>query len=297
MRASRIEIDYEPRLVEETVLAALRGRRDARGFWQERDRLYEMADAESRERGFAALHGRWFERLGVERRIREVLDEHPGIAARCGRSVVARAVTDAEEAADLLVAPGGPPTLLIRLRPETLNSPESLGRALRRELLHVADMLDPRFGYAPCLPPSAAGPVHDRLLTDRYRVLWDAYVAGRLVRRGQAPPTVREERLGDFARAFAGLGEGAEAAFERFFGARELTHAELVAFARGVGDRAAARRCTLCGLPSQAFDPAPDRLPRTVLAAIGGDFPSWTPGAGVCSRCVELYSARAAALS
>lgn len=41
--------------------------------------------------------------------------------------------------------------------------------------------------------------------------------------------------MGEFVRAFRHLGADAEAAFERFFGGRELTHAEFVAFTAGPG--------------------------------------------------------------
>lgn len=40
---------------------------------------------------------------------------------------------------------------------------------LRAELLHLADMLDPAFGYAPTLPEMDGGPSAAGLLQDRYR--------------------------------------------------------------------------------------------------------------------------------
>ena len=39
------------------------------------------------------------------------------------------------------------PRIVVRLRPQSLLDPEALRTLLRRELLHVADMLDPAFGY------------------------------------------------------------------------------------------------------------------------------------------------------
>ena len=47
------------------------------------------------------------------------------------------------------------------------------------------------------------------------------------------PPTVREERLAEFGRAFPRLGAHTLGAFDRFFGGRHVTHAALVAFACG----------------------------------------------------------------
>jgi hypothetical protein len=71
----------------------------------------------------------------------------------------------------------------------------------------------------------------DNRRAERYRVVWDAYVDGRLVAASRALVAVRAERLTEFRRAYPELGDGVEAAFERFFEARRCTHAELVAFA------------------------------------------------------------------
>jgi hypothetical protein len=229
-------VDYERALVEAAVLAWLSGRPEEEGaFRAERDCVYEIPDPEAREAAFAALHGAWFERLGLDRALQKALAERPEIAGRCARCIVARVVAARDESADLLVAPPALPTLLVRVRAATLCVPERWERLLRHELLHVADMLDPTFDYAPRLPPSPVGPAHDRRLAERYRVLWDAFVDGRLARAGQAPAEAREERLSDFARAFPELGDRVPAAFEAFFDAERCTHAGLVAFAQSAG--------------------------------------------------------------
>ncbi|MBI3628618.1 MAG: hypothetical protein HY217_03365 [Candidatus Rokubacteria bacterium] len=228
-------VDYERALVEAAVLAGLGGRPEERAFQAERDGVYEIPDPEAREAAFAALHGAWFERLRLDRRLPKALAERPEIAGRCARCIVARVVAARDESADLLVAPPALPTLLVRVRAATLGVPARWERLLRHELLHVADMLDPAFGYAPRLPSSPEGPAHDRRLAERYRVLWDAYVDGRLARAGRVPAEVREVRLGDFARAFSELGDRVPGGFEAFFGAERCTHADLVAFAQGAG--------------------------------------------------------------
>jgi len=232
-----LAIEYEPRLIEEAVFCAIRGRREETAFRAERDRLYEIGDPEAREAGFRAFHASWFERLGLGAGIAEALGEQPSVAAGAARCLVATAPSSGEEGAELFVSSGNGPagargrTLLIRLKPVTLTLPDRLRSLLRHELLHIADMLDPRFGYEPRLPPSAAAPASERLLRERYRVLWDAYIDGRLAVLGRAPAGARAARLGEFTRAFPALGEVAEAAFDRFFGAATLSHGELVAFA------------------------------------------------------------------
>ncbi len=293
MSAGRLDPEFDPRLVEAAVLAATRGQTVEGEFRAERDRLYEIAEPEPREAAFEAFHARWFLHLGLARPFQRALAEQPGIAAGCGRWLVAQARGRREEAADLLVGSDVRPTLLARVTPETVAAPERLRLLLRRELLHVADMLAPEFGYEPTLPPGVAGGARERVVRDNYRVLWKAWVDGRLVRRGVLLATARGERLADFARAFPHLGAGAEAAFDRFFGAHQLTHAALVAFAAAGPEGVPLPRCRLCDLPTRTLESAPDALP-DVLAAIRRDFPSWRPADGLCPRCVDLYTAHVA---
>jgi len=290
--AHRLEPEWDPRLVEAAVLAGMAGGRAEREFRIARDALYEIAEPEPREAAFARLHARWFERLGLDRPFREALAEHPAIAARCGRWLVARARGRPDEGADLRVGPDGRRTVLVRVTSDTVVEPERLALLLRREILHVADMLDPDFGYAPSLPAHAVGGPRERLVREGYRVLWDAYVDGRLARVGRMPPTARRARLGEFARAFPYLGSAAEAAFTRFFDGPALTHAELLAFAIGGPSGTPAPRCRLCELPTRDLEPDPAALPAVVRAAIARDFPSWHVDDGLCRRCAEVYATR-----
>jgi hypothetical protein len=225
-----LAVEYERGLVEATVLAALRGHPAEPAFLAERARLYEIADAEAREEAFASIHRLWFVGLALDQPLLVALAEHPGIAARCRRCIVSRTLVAREESADLLVAPPAPPTVLVRVRAERLSAPDRVLAFLRHELLHIADMLDPAFAYEP-RPPRAEGPLQERGNTERYRVLWDAFVDGRLTRAGHLEAAARAVRREDFARAFPELGAGTEAAFARFFAATALTHADLVAFA------------------------------------------------------------------
>jgi hypothetical protein len=229
--AERLDPEFDPRLVEDAVLEAVRGHPRARAFHAERDAVYPVADPESREAAFDALHARWFERLALDGPFREALAEQPAVAPRCGRWLVVRARARREEAADLLVAPAGRPSLLVRVLGQTVAVPQRLRLLLDRELLHVQDMLDPSFGYQPALPASVAGGPAERAVRDRYRVLWDVYADGRLARRGAVPASARRDREEEFARAFAHLGARAGAAFARVFGGLPLTHADLVALA------------------------------------------------------------------
>lgn len=296
-------IEYEPRLVEEAVFRAVRGREEEAVFRTERDRLYEIADPDARETGFRALHAAWFDRLGLGLEIARALQAQPFVAARIARCLVAFASSGGDEGAELFVLPENGDAeplqgaVVIRLEPATLTLPDRLRSLLRHELLHIHDMLDPRFGYAPRLPMAEAGPAHEQLLRDRYRVLWDAFIDGRLVRLGWAPSGIRDERLKDFALAFPMLGERTEEAFGRFFDGACLTHAELVAFAvdpggalgRKRGGPHPGERCPLCGFPTHDFEPEPDQLPQEVREMIREFFSDWDPANGLCRQCADLY--------
>ena len=228
-------IEYEPRFIEEAVFYAVRGRQGEPVFRAERDRLYEVGDPEAREAGFHAFHAAWFERLNLGEGLDEALREQPSVAANVTRCLVASASSSGDEGAELFVsresgqAGAQGRAVVIRLKPETLTLPDRLRLLLRHELLHIADMLDSHFGYEPRLPASAVDPARERLLRDRYRVLWDAYIDGRLARLGWAPAGARAVRLSEFKRAFPMLGEFTEMFFDRFFSATSFRHAELVA--------------------------------------------------------------------
>ena len=307
-------IEYEPELIEEAVLVSLRGHPRERGFRRERDRLYEVRDPEAREAAFRELHATWFEKLELGRPIVQALDERPSIAAATRGCRIGRARARQEEGAELFVRPaatgGREPDrrwVVVRLRPEAFGTADRLLLFLRHELFHIADMLDPRFGYEPHLPQPVAGPAHERLLRDRYRVLWDAAIDGRLARLGRAPAAARAERLRDFSRAFPMLGPRTEEAFARFFDGAACTHADLVAFATNPGAVAGCvlsdlrspapgphpgERCPLCRFPTHEFEPGPEGLPGTVLERIRTDFPTWRPAHGMCRQCADLYRAR-----
>ncbi len=307
-------VEWDSRLVEEAVLFAAEGRR-AHGFRGERNRLYEIHDPDQRDVAFREFHADWFERLGLGRIIWQSLQEQPLVVARVCTCAVIKTRARKDEGAELYVSPGGEGVgeterrrVGIRLLSQSLLEPESLLTFLRHELSHIADMLDPAFAYEPRLPRGELGPAHERLLQDRYRVLWDIYIDGRLVQKTWAPPSVRDRRLQEFASAFTMLADRVEEAFSRFFHGTSLTHADLVAFTTNPAlvtgappclpvflspslkePPHAGTRCPLCSFPTYSFEPNPDRLPVDIVARIRADFPTWQPSVGLCQQCSDLY--------
>lgn len=296
---------YDPGLVEEAVFRAIESHPERKKFYKERDRIYGIKHPEEREQAFQDLHGTWFSHLGLADQIEKAIREQPLLSSGVKSCLVARAPGKNEEGAELFVNPDEKigskdrRTVSIFLRPESLLDPSALLTFLRHELMHIADMLDPAFGYEPALPRAEGGPTHDRLLKERYRVLWGATIDGRMVRRGWAPDSLRAERLLEFCRTFPMFGQKSESLFSRFFDRDRHTHGELVAFIldpralTGVpGTPQLGSRCPLCCFPTYTFKPEPERLPKELVIRITRDFPSWQPSHGLCAQCADLYRAQ-----
>lgn len=299
MGPSDLELEFDPALVEEAVLLRAAGHPEERTFRRERDRIYALADPEERESAFRAFHGRWFAELGLARPVGEALRGEPLVLDRVSACRIGRAERARDEAAELLVAPPDRRTLRILLRPASLADPDRLLPFLRRELIHIADLVDERFGYTPELPAVEGDPVPTKLLIERYSALWEATIDGRLVRRGRvaagAVPGLRAGRLRALRSAFPMLdAAAAAAALLRFFDGEGHTHAELVAFALDPSaGEAASGRCPLCRFPTRALDSRP--LARAAAELIARDFPGWRAEGGACPQCADLYRARAGA--
>ena len=234
-------ISYDAGLVEAAVLLAEHGlsHAEAARFRAERDHIYECGDGDLQEARFEELHGRFFIQIGLDRPLHGALAEHPDILRRVGACHALRAVARRDEGADLRddLAPDARPgrrlpVLVLRLRPESLLDPERLVPFLRRELQHVADMLDPAFGYERELPADDADPARANLLRERYRVVWEATVEGRLAARHGLEPQARAARLSAFASTFPALGDDTEQAFARWLREPAPTHRAILEFIR-----------------------------------------------------------------
>jgi hypothetical protein len=307
-----MRLTYDPELVEEAVMLAEGAMppEEARAFRRERDRLYGIVESQQRDTAFQSLHLRWFTRLALHERINAAVAEREDVAERLDEGRVLRAVARKDEGADLVdhVAAGAVderPLLVLRLQPATVLDPERVRALLGHELMHVADMLDPAFGYERALPSSDDGPSGDNIQRNRYRVLWDITIDGRLARASQRsvrlPPDLRDLRdlpdlrWREFAATFSMLGDDCRSAFEAWFDHEHPTHAELVAFTQAPTGSQTTRnsgRCPLCRFPVAVLDPTPERLSAAAIAAIRDHYPSWEIDQGLCPQCLDLYEAR-----
>jgi hypothetical protein len=299
-----ITVHYDPKLMEEAVFHLQRDSYVAKDLDERRRCLYEVAELEQRELLFQDLYREWFARFGLSNVIDRALAEQPIIAEFVSDCYVGCAARADEEGAELFVARDQTPektlrrTLRILIRPESLLQPESAAALLRRELYHIADMVDPAFAYQPALPGADDGP-YRTLITSRYRVLWNISISGRMIRRGWLPGAARNQAFAAFCRVFPMLKEGWEKYFQLFFNADQPSHGTLTAYAVDPREAAgfnapgaATTHCPLCRFPTLGFEPQPAQLAGHVLAAIASDFPDWSPDRGLCVQCADLYRAR-----
>ena len=303
-------LQFDARLAEEALLLAITGHPEERQFRRMRDRIYEVEDMEERERRFQDCHAEWFQHLALDRPLRIVFEENPALRQRTRICAVTIAVSTRDEGADLYGTAESPaetgdskPSIAIKLRPRTLLNTASLLPLLRHELTHVADMMEPGFGYEPVLPKSEFGTTYDNLVRERYKVLWDTWIDGRLHRRGLSGPVSREKRRDQFLQAFPTLGPSAEEVFSKLWESTVQTHQAFMERAQNpqtmflpLQDATPrAGRCPLCRFPAYHFA-AGAELPSEVLDKIRADYPQWRTEEGLCIQCADLYRARSVAL-
>jgi hypothetical protein len=167
---------------------------------------------------------------------------------------------------------------------------------LRHEFTHLSDMLDPAFGYE----PDTGRPKHpsqERLIRERYRLLWDITIDGRLATRGQPPCAARDQHWTQFKRAY-GFWEAStlEQTFDSLWSEKQPRHARLLELASDPRGLRFAHKpspgalCPLCGFPTFHWIPE-EQITTPVLEAVATEFPEWTPEQGICNRCCEVYQA------
>ncbi len=294
-------IRFDSRLIESAVLLAEAGLHPLQRarFRSEKGRCYEPDDPEERDRDFSRFHRRWFDRLGLDRPVERALDEHPGVRSGTERCLVLPVDQAKDEVADLRDETeddgrvrAARSSLFIRVRPAIVADPEGFERFLAHELLHVADMLDPAFGYETDIPVMEGGPARANQVRDRYRVIWDCTIDGRLTRARKAADGIAERRQREFAATFPEMGTDAEERFRAWWENPRPSHAEILGAAINLLPAASARICPLCQFPYAELRSDADSLPEDVLRQILEEFPSWTAAQGLCLPCADLYLAR-----
>jgi hypothetical protein len=285
-----MHLQYDAELVEGIVfLEARRLERNGQSllvarYERQRTALYDIADPDECNAAFFQLHLKWFRDLGLEDTIHAALKKFPIVARNAAMLLVRKAVTKKDEGAELFVRPDAK-NVAIAIRCERMFEPGS-EQFLQHELCHISDMLDPAFAYETEIQLPDAPPAELNLLRERYRVLWDITIDGRLKRA-----CVRAKRREEFAKSLPTL---SVKQFGQLWEGPRPAHTGLIALAQSVRvvvPNEPGGPCPLCKFPTFTWATADD-LSVAVTAGIQKDFPQWLTSHGACSRCVELYSTR-----
>lgn len=307
-----VEIRFDPAFVEETVFLELRAREAAgdraapQAFREEWDALYGVEDHGAlRTEGFQRIAVRYFEALGFSELFIGRFKEFPLLETHIPLAIVRRVWSRKEERVELYVgkasgsrgATGAITTLSIGLQAARCLDRDRLVAFLRHEFLHISDMLEPAFAYVPLSELGGECEMEDDLIRDRFRLLWDLWVDGRMRWEGWQGVVDGAARRDQFELAFASWDpRRREAVFAKLSGRDQCTQRELLALAnderltRTLGQGGV--RCPLCHFPTRegVRDWSHERA--AVAEAIRADYPTWEPSHGACLQCVELYRSR-----
>jgi hypothetical protein len=227
-----------------------------------------------------------------------LLKEFPSLPANLDTLAVRLARGKHDTGAELYVHETGRRTAVLALGAQAFEHQDRLVDFLRHEFMHLRDMLHPDFAYAPALTLPGFNPAQQRLARERYRLLWDITIDGRLAAAGHTPSATREQHLAAFSRAFSFWPVSRQNdTFDSLWINPDPRHAQflaIIADPRGLRQThgpAPGASCPLCDFPTFHWaDPA--LLTAPILHRITTEFPPWSPADGVCGRCLETYQAR-----
>ena len=294
---------FDEELVEGAVLDCARTANPllVRRFHREREKVYSVADADERNAAFFRLHLDWFREWGMEGLLRERIASFPGLQTSLTGMAFRKARAKSEEGSELYVNRERERHGMLALRPERFSNQPALVPFLNHELMHLSDMVDSEFGYSPDIGDPTQSLSQQRLVRERYRLLWDVTIDGRLVLSNRLTIANREQRWTEFNRAFSFLlDEARSETFQRLWTGPAPRHLQLVALAkdpRGLNTSHVPQPggpCPLCGFPTFEWAWEDERPREPIVAAIRADFPRWSVDHGACKRCIEVYESTAA---
>lgn len=298
-----MQLRYDEDFIEAAVFLCASGRRKGvpslqiTRFHREREKLYGILDPDERNTAFFKLHLDWFREWGLELPLTAVLKEFPLVREQLGALAVRKTTGKNDEGAELYVNEAKQRTGLLALRLERLTHDAALRDYLRHEFTHLHDMLNPAFGYSPVLDLPGLNAAQKRLARERYRLLWDITIDGRLVAVCHTPMATREQHAAALGRGYSFWPEQRQAeTFASLWQNVSPCHAEflaLIADPRGLRDAhrpAPGASCPLCDFPTFHWADA-GVLPSGMVSRITAEFPAWSPAHGLCNRCAESYEA------
>ena len=301
-----MQLRYDEDFIEAAAFLCASGRRKGvpslqiLRFQREREKLYSILDPDERNTAFFKLHLDWFREWGLEKLLTDLLKEFPLLSEKLSVLVVRKTRNKNDDGAELYVNETGQRSAILALRPESFERDAALRDYVRHEFTHLSDMLDPAFGYAPTLDLPGLNGAQQRLARERYSLLWDITIDGRLVAAGHAPMAGREQHAAAFTRGYSFWpAEKQTEVFDSLWLGTTPRHSDfmaLIADPRGLSDAhrpAPGGSCPLCDFPTFIWADA-EALQPEILTRVTAEFSAWTPEQGLCGRCLETYQAAAA---
>jgi hypothetical protein len=290
---------YEDDFVESAVFFCANSRRNAppslqiRRFHQEREKLYSILDPDERNTAFFNLHLEWFREWGLEKLLFDVADEFPLLRKNLTALVFRKVRAKNDEGAELYASAENGRVGVVALRVERFEQTGQLAGFLRHEFMHVHDMLNPEFGYSPQLHLPGQNAAQQRATRERYRLLWDITIDGRLA--GKHGSDFKQKHRATFDQVFGfWLENKRDEVFQGLWQNSAPLHANLLAIASDPREVKSSQEpcpgspCPLCGFPTFHWADS-NAISERTIAAIQKEFPQWKAEQGACGRCVEIY--------
>lgn len=300
-----MQLRYDEDFIEAAAFLCASGRRKGvpslqiARFHRERERLYGILDPDERNTAFFKLHLDWFREWGLEKLLTGLLKEFPLLPEKLAVLAVRKTRNKNDDGAELYVNETGQRNAILALRPESFERDAALRDYVRHEFTHLSDMLDPAFGYAPALDLPGLNGAQQRLARERYRLLWDITIDGRLAAAGRTPMQPREQHAAAFARGYSFWPNDRQTeTFESLWHNSVPRHADflaLIADPRGLREAhrpAPGGSCPLCDFPTFNWANTGALVPE-IAARVTAEFPAWSQEQGLCGRCLETYVAAA----
>jgi hypothetical protein len=279
-----MHLRYDDDFVEAAVFLWASGRRPGapalqiRRFHAEREKCYTVADPDERNAAFFKVHLGWFREWGLERLLTGLLKEYPLLPGALNVLAFRQARGRNEEGAELYVTADGARNAMVSVCLERFERDDRLLRFLRHEFMHLHDMIDPAYDYSPQLALRTHNPTEHRITRERYRLLWDITIDGRISRTGRDTITTRERHQALFDRAFPSGPRTSAAGSRRTGGQCSAPREPPRPRRRPARAKPRARAlpgglCPLCGFPTFEWTEVPALNPET-LSLLREEFPA-----------------------
>lgn len=318
-----MDIQYDPALIESVVLLEVQRKEEEGrlGFFEEyhslADPVYEMDSLEERDKAFQLIYQKLFLKWRLGNTLEKTVREFPLFEDDVDLIYLKMASFEGDAGADLMGGKEGRGSkiILIKLLSHYFTEKDRLQNFLRHEFMHVSDILDKAFQYGEGLKMV---PSPKNWVGERYSLLWDIYIDGRLSRQGKDLMKERDKRVEEFDALYQRFPQfQRKAIFEWFWNAKDLTHRDLLEMAQDIsklikrtgipdsGDNGIGNKvnipgipCPLCHFPTYYWeDDLSSKLKEPVIKIIQENHSQWAIEDGACSRCIECYSIMAEAMT